>query len=197
MLRKQRASVSTKFFKPSSSGYLLRLPGFEQIRSRRCCSTRRTTGTAVSYPSLACRAVHSTRVIALSQVTHEGSMTLSMWGSCIPRQARLNFEDAIVIPNSVVQEIPTGSLYAGQCGYITCNMKESAEAHIGDTLHIQGAPVEAMPGFQPAKAMVVSTGHDLYHAWGSYLLCAVRRRLSRGQRRLSQARGSAEAAHFD
>jgi translation elongation factor EF-4 len=83
-------------------------------------------------------------------------------GSCTLRQAWPIFEDTRAIPNSVVQEIPTGSLYAGQCGYITCNMKESAEAHIGDTLHIQGAPVEAMPGFQPAKAMVVSTGYDLY-----------------------------------
>jgi translation elongation factor EF-4 len=121
----------------------------------------------------------------------------STWGSCTLRQAWPILEDTSSIPNHVVQEIPTGSLYAGQCGYITCNMKESAEAHIGDTLHIQGAPVEAMPGFQPAKAMVVSTGHDLYQARGSYTMGAVRRRLSRGQRRLSQARGSAEAAHFD
>jgi translation elongation factor EF-4 len=41
-------------------------------------------------------------------------------------------------------------------------MKESAEAHIGDTLHLQGAPVESMPGFKPAKAMVVSTGVPVY-----------------------------------
>jgi hypothetical protein len=94
-------------------------------------------------------------------------------GSCTLRQAWPIFEDTSAIPNNVVQEIPTGSLYAGQCGYITCNMKESAEAHIGDTLHIQGAPVEAMPGFQPAKAMVVSAGHDFYHALGFlYAVCS-------------------------
>ncbi|KAJ7286084.1 GTP-binding protein lepa [Mycena rebaudengoi] len=52
------------------------------------------------------------------------------------------------------EEIPTTSLYPGQVGYIACNMKVSSEAHIGDTLFRVGAPVEAMPGFKPAKAMV-------------------------------------------
>ncbi|KAG7448060.1 translation factor GUF1, mitochondrial [Guyanagaster necrorhizus] len=52
------------------------------------------------------------------------------------------------------EEIPTNSLYPGQVGYIACNMKESSEAHIGDTLHRLGAPVEPMPGFKPSKAMV-------------------------------------------
>ncbi|KAK0196836.1 P-loop containing nucleoside triphosphate hydrolase protein [Armillaria mellea] len=33
------------------------------------------------------------------------------------------------------EEIPTNGLYPGQVGYIACNMKESSEAHIGDTLH--------------------------------------------------------------
>ncbi|KAF9469277.1 translation factor GUF1, mitochondrial [Collybia nuda] len=52
------------------------------------------------------------------------------------------------------EEISTDSLRPGQVGYIACNMKESSEAHIGDTLHRVGQPVEPMPGFQPAKAMV-------------------------------------------
>ncbi|KAG6889824.1 Translation factor guf1 mitochondrial [Termitomyces sp. Mi166 len=52
------------------------------------------------------------------------------------------------------EEVPTDSLRAGQVGYIACNMKESSEAHIGDTLHRVGEPVEPLPGFQPAKAMV-------------------------------------------
>ena len=30
-------------------------------------------------------------------------------------------------------------------------------AHVGDTLYRVGYPVESMPGFQPAKAMVRST----------------------------------------
>ncbi|KAF7338100.1 Translation factor GUF1, mitochondrial [Mycena venus] len=52
------------------------------------------------------------------------------------------------------EEIPVTSLHPGQVGYIACNMKESSEAHIGDTLYRVGAPVDPMPGFKPAKAMV-------------------------------------------
>ncbi|KAI0071753.1 GTP-binding protein lepa [Panus rudis PR-1116 ss-1] len=52
------------------------------------------------------------------------------------------------------EEVPATSLQPGQVGYIACNMKESTEAHIGDTLHRVGAPVDPMPGFKPAKAMV-------------------------------------------
>ncbi|KAJ1309592.1 hypothetical protein OPQ81_006365 [Rhizoctonia solani] len=52
------------------------------------------------------------------------------------------------------EEESTGMLQAGQVGYITCNMKESSEAHIGDTLHHAGEQVDPLPGFRPAKAMV-------------------------------------------
>lgn len=52
------------------------------------------------------------------------------------------------------EEFPTTQLLPGQVGYIACNMKQSSEAHIGDTLHRVGEEVEPMPGFQPAKAMV-------------------------------------------
>ncbi|KAI0063422.1 GTP-binding protein lepa [Artomyces pyxidatus] len=52
------------------------------------------------------------------------------------------------------EEVPTSALLPGQVGYIACNMKQSSEAHIGDTLHRVGEVVEPMMGFQPAKAMV-------------------------------------------
>ncbi|KAF6763966.1 P-loop containing nucleoside triphosphate hydrolase protein [Ephemerocybe angulata] len=52
------------------------------------------------------------------------------------------------------EEIPTQNLYPGQVGYIACNMKQSSEAHIGDTLYRVGSEVEPLAGFQPAKAMV-------------------------------------------
>ncbi|TEB26571.1 translation factor GUF1, mitochondrial [Coprinellus micaceus] len=52
------------------------------------------------------------------------------------------------------EEIPTQSLNPGQVGFVACNMKQSSEAHIGDTLHRVGSPVEPLAGFQPAKAMV-------------------------------------------
>ncbi|KAG8835361.1 Translation factor guf1 mitochondrial [Serendipita sp. 399] len=51
-------------------------------------------------------------------------------------------------------ETPTGSLRAGQVGYIVCNMKDPTEAHIGDTFHLVGKPVEPLIGFQPNKPMV-------------------------------------------
>ncbi|KAI6045535.1 P-loop containing nucleoside triphosphate hydrolase protein [Pisolithus marmoratus] len=52
------------------------------------------------------------------------------------------------------EEVPVTHLQPGQVGYIACNMKESTEAHVGDTLHQVNVPVDPMPGFQPAKAMV-------------------------------------------
>ncbi|XP_030621594.1 translation factor Guf1, mitochondrial [Chanos chanos] len=51
-------------------------------------------------------------------------------------------------------EHPTDKLYAGQVGYVIAGMKDVKEAQIGDTLHLQKQPVEPLPGFQPAKAMV-------------------------------------------
>lgn len=44
--------------------------------------------------------------------------------------------------------------YGGQVGWITCNMRSTKEAHIGDTLHHKGVSVEPLPGFVPAKCMV-------------------------------------------
>ncbi|KAJ8372877.1 hypothetical protein AAFF_G00276160 [Aldrovandia affinis] len=52
------------------------------------------------------------------------------------------------------EEHPTDRLYAGQVGYLIAGMKEVKEAQIGDTLFHQKHPVEALPGFKPAKAMV-------------------------------------------
>uniref|UniRef100_A0A3Q3A6Q8 GTP binding elongation factor GUF1 n=1 Tax=Kryptolebias marmoratus TaxID=37003 RepID=A0A3Q3A6Q8_KRYMA len=51
-------------------------------------------------------------------------------------------------------EQPTQKLFAGQVGYLIAGMKDVKEAQIGDTLYLQEQPVEALPGFKPAKAMV-------------------------------------------
>ncbi|XP_072519417.1 translation factor Guf1, mitochondrial [Salminus brasiliensis] len=51
-------------------------------------------------------------------------------------------------------EHPTEKLYAGQVGYMIAGMKEVNEAQIGDTLYLHKQPVEALPGFKPAKSMV-------------------------------------------
>ncbi|TFK92249.1 GTP-binding protein lepa [Polyporus arcularius HHB13444] len=52
------------------------------------------------------------------------------------------------------EEVSTDCLRPGQVGFVACSMKESAEAHIGDTFYRVGHPVEPMPGFKPARAMV-------------------------------------------
>ncbi|KAJ3554902.1 hypothetical protein NM688_g2865 [Phlebia brevispora] len=70
--------------------------------------------------------------------------------SCYTRKKYEVTELGIMYP----EEVPTAELRPGQVGFIACNMKESSEAHVGDTLHRVGAPVEPMPGFKPAKAMV-------------------------------------------
>ncbi|KAJ3999187.1 P-loop containing nucleoside triphosphate hydrolase protein [Lentinula boryana] len=70
--------------------------------------------------------------------------------SCHTRKKYEVAEIGIMYP----EEVPTDILCPGQVGYIACNMKESSEAHIGDTLHRVGEPVPPMPGFKPSKAMV-------------------------------------------
>jgi translation factor GUF1, mitochondrial len=46
------------------------------------------------------------------------------------------------------------ALYTGQVGYIISGMKTVKEARVGDTLFRTKCPVEALPGFKPAKSMV-------------------------------------------
>lgn len=52
------------------------------------------------------------------------------------------------------QEEPCDKLLGGQVGYIACNMRSTAEAQIGDTLHHKKQTVTALPGFKPLKPMV-------------------------------------------
>ncbi|RKO91942.1 P-loop containing nucleoside triphosphate hydrolase protein [Blyttiomyces helicus] len=52
------------------------------------------------------------------------------------------------------EQRPTQSLHAGQVGYVILGMKTTRDAQIGDTFYRERYPVEAFPGFQPAKSMV-------------------------------------------
>nr|XP_019009479.1 GTP-binding protein LepA [Kwoniella pini CBS 10737]OCF48260.1 GTP-binding protein LepA [Kwoniella pini CBS 10737] len=52
------------------------------------------------------------------------------------------------------EEVVVDELRDGQVGYIVCNMKNSEEAFIGDTICWVDKPVEPLPGFKPMKAMV-------------------------------------------
>lgn len=51
-------------------------------------------------------------------------------------------------------EHPTDALYAGQVGYLIAGMKTVKEARVGDTIFHRRKPVQAFPGFKPAKPMV-------------------------------------------
>jgi elongation factor 4 len=51
-------------------------------------------------------------------------------------------------------EEPTDKLLAGQVGYLTCNMRSTKEAYIGDTLHHRSRPMSVLPGFKSANPMV-------------------------------------------
>ena len=46
------------------------------------------------------------------------------------------------------------ALFTGQVGYLISGMKTVKEARIGDTLFHLNKPVEALPGFRPAKSVV-------------------------------------------
>lgn len=43
---------------------------------------------------------------------------------------------------------------AGQVGLIGCNMRNSKEAHVGDTLCLTDKPVAPLEGFKPSQPMV-------------------------------------------
>jgi translation factor GUF1, mitochondrial len=51
-------------------------------------------------------------------------------------------------------QTPIEKLQAGHVGYVVCGMKKSSEAHIGDTFHLNGKPVDPLPGFEELKSMV-------------------------------------------
>ena len=50
--------------------------------------------------------------------------------------------------------VPVTVLSPGQVGYLVTGMKSAAEARVGDTVSHLASPVEALPGFQPARCMV-------------------------------------------
>uniref|UniRef100_A0AAY4CBQ0 Tr-type G domain-containing protein n=1 Tax=Denticeps clupeoides TaxID=299321 RepID=A0AAY4CBQ0_9TELE len=70
-------------------------------------------------------------------------------------------------------EHPRDRLYAGQVGYVVAGMKEVKEAQVGDTLYHQNKPVEALPGFKPAKAMVFAGMYPMDQSEYSGLRSAV------------------------
>lgn len=51
-------------------------------------------------------------------------------------------------------EVNVNKLCAGQIGLVSCNMKNSRESLIGDTMHLKDQRIEPLPGFRPNQAMV-------------------------------------------
>jgi GTP-binding protein LepA len=53
------------------------------------------------------------------------------------------------------QQVPVGELHAGDVGYVATGLKSVRDAQVGDTLTTVARPAEhALPGYQPAKALV-------------------------------------------
>lgn len=74
-------------------------------------------------------------------------MTIS---SCASGKNYQVFEVGILNPELT----ETNFLSVGQVGYVLSNMKEVAEARIGDTFFKPGSKVDPEKGFEPAKPMV-------------------------------------------
>ncbi|PWN30110.1 GTP-binding protein lepa [Jaminaea rosea] len=55
----------------------------------------------------------------------------------------------------------TGILRKGQVGWVICNMKDMREATIGDTMHLLGEKIEALPGFKPSVPMVYASAYPV------------------------------------
>lgn len=45
-----------------------------------------------------------------------------------------------------LEMIPVSSLYAGQVGYVICNMKSAGEARVGETLFESVTPKDTVSG---------------------------------------------------
>lgn len=76
------------------------------------------------------------------------------------------------------EPVHTGSLLTGHVGFIITGMKTTRSARIGDTWHLQRKPVNALPGFKPAKANVFAglyptnaDDFDQLHGVSSWFLC--------------------------
>ena len=52
--------------------------------------------------------------------------------------------------------VPANALYAGQVGYMICNIRSIKEALVGDTIHSEKSIVQPFPGFKQPKPMVFS-----------------------------------------
>ncbi|CAI8034512.1 Translation factor GUF1, mitochondrial [Geodia barretti] len=52
------------------------------------------------------------------------------------------------------KRVPIPRLYSGQVGYVLLGMRNSTEAHVGDTFYHTGSKVTPLPGFIAAKPMV-------------------------------------------
>jgi len=64
--------------------------------------------------------------------------------------------DSLQVGVLAPEAVPTGKLCTGQVGYLITGMKTTKSARVGDTWHLAKQPVEALPGFKPAKSMVFS-----------------------------------------
>ena len=72
---------------------------------------------------------------------------------CTPLDCELSFD--ISVSSGIIGELCSlDCRYSGQVGYVLLGMRNSREAHIGDTFHHTGSKVSVLPGFRAAKPMV-------------------------------------------
>ncbi|CAG7629192.1 unnamed protein product [Allacma fusca] len=89
--------------------------------------------------------------VALLMAVHNGSFKLGQHITLAHANKSFEIKEiGIMYP----EPTPLTSLYAGQVGYIYCNMRSVKEAAVGDTIHLLSSPVEPFPGFAKAKPMV-------------------------------------------
>ncbi|XP_015771734.1 PREDICTED: translation factor GUF1 homolog, mitochondrial-like, partial [Acropora digitifera] len=70
-------------------------------------------------------------------------------------------------------EVSTGALYAGQVGFVSCGIRNSKDAQIGDTFFHPHSPVEALSGFKPMKPTVFAGIYPVDQAEHIYLRSAI------------------------
>lgn len=70
-------------------------------------------------------------------------------------------------------EVSTGALYAGQVGFVSCGIRNSKDAQIGDTFFHPHSPVEALSGFKPMKPTVFAGIYPVDQTEHIYLRSAI------------------------
>ncbi|CAL8073078.1 unnamed protein product [Orchesella dallaii] len=90
---------------------------------------------------------------------------------------------------------PLRTLYAGQVGYLYCNMRSIKEASVGGTIHPTNATVEILAGFKKAKPMVYAGVYPMDQSEHPMLRSALEKLLLNDSSVESKVESSAALGH--